>query len=122
MEHLAVQETVEKWGISRRTVQQLSMGRSIPEAKKIIRTWAYPHRETYGSSSVYLLWRVMAKGHFYGTKIMCKLCGEGPVIGKRREVSVKWASGGEAEGFLTGYGPSAKETRPCSAKYRKRTD
>lgn len=38
MEHLTVQKTMEKWGISRRTVQQLSMGRPIPGAPKILRT------------------------------------------------------------------------------------
>lgn len=34
MERLTVQKTMEKWGISWRTVQQLSMGRPIPGAKK----------------------------------------------------------------------------------------
>ena len=42
MEYLTVQETAEKWGVSRRMVQQLCVNGRIPGARKFTRAWAIP--------------------------------------------------------------------------------
>lgn len=42
MEYLTVQETAEKWGVSRRMVQQLCVDGRIAGARKFTRAWAIP--------------------------------------------------------------------------------
>ena len=42
MEYLTVQETAEKWGVTRRMVQQLCTDGRIPGARKFTRSWAIP--------------------------------------------------------------------------------
>lgn len=42
MDYLTVQETAEKWGVSRRMVQQFCIDGRIPGARKFTRAWAIP--------------------------------------------------------------------------------
>ena len=42
MEYLTVQETANRWNLSKRTVQQLCVDGRLPGAQKIGRSWAIP--------------------------------------------------------------------------------